>query len=102
MRSGPRINAQAHAGIRARVAGLKPLPARWHFELPPCGPRPLSLTLQVHLQPHALGLRVLFDDVVHLFHIAPHPRVPAIVLIKELGEIALQLQPQLALLIHRG
>lgn len=67
-----------------------------------CRPRrrAAELTLQVDFQPHALGLSVMLNDVVHFGHIAANARLPAKVLIKELGEVTLQLEAQLALFVH--
>jgi hypothetical protein len=91
------INASLGRRAGAQSLAIR-LPVRVTAHVPP-PPRP-PLTLQVHLQAHALGDGVLLDDVVHLLHIPPHPRLAAKILIEEVGEVALQLQPQLALLVH--
>jgi len=56
------------------------------------------LTLQVHLEPDALRAGVLFNNILELLLIFPVPSLSSKILLKEIGELFLDLPPELKVL----
>jgi hypothetical protein len=62
----------------------------------------IGQVLEVHLQPHALGGGIVLDDVVDFLRVLALPRLPPKVLLQEIAKVALELQPELVVVVHHG